>query len=102
MPKLQIENVLQPGKTYPVDQAKFTAMCTAVLGVLPDAPPGMTPQQVIAAVKPILTQDLFPGGAKAGWWFKAVQLDQEAKGTIRRAPAAPVRLWRVAAAPPTT
>lgn len=98
MTKLQIENVLRPGKTYPVDQAKFTAMCTALLQVLPGAPPGMTPQQAIAAVKPILPLDLFPGGDKAGWWFKAVQLDQEAKGTIRRAPNAPVRLWRADAA----
>jgi len=95
MPKIQIQNVLQPGKTYPVDDAMFAAMRAAVLQVLPAAPPGMTPQQAIAAIKPILPQALFPGGDKAGWWFKAVQLDQEAKGIIQRGLVAPVRLWRV-------
>lgn len=29
-----------------------------------------------------LPESLFPGGAKAGWWTKAVQLDLEAKGLI--------------------
>ena len=93
--KIEIENVTQPGKTYRVDAAKFAAMKSAVLAVVPDAPPGMTPAEVIAAVRPLLPQDLFPGGATAGWWVKAVQLDQEAKGTLRRAPRPPVRLHRV-------
>lgn len=92
--KAEIENVTQPGKTYRVDAAKFVAMRTAVLRVVPDAPPGMTPAEVIAAVKPLLPQDLFPGGEKAGWWVKAVQLDQEAKGILKRAAKPPVRLHR--------
>ena len=38
---------------------------------------------------------LFPGGDKAGWGLKAVQLDQEAKGVIGRADKPPVRLRRL-------
>jgi len=38
--------------------------------------------------------DLFPGGAKAGWWLKAVQLDLEARGLIQRGPVKPLRLFR--------
>ncbi len=41
--KLKIENVLQPGKTYNVDPVMFEAMKTAMLKVVPAAPPGMTP-----------------------------------------------------------
>ena len=41
-----------------------------------------------------LPQDLFPGGAKSGWWMKAVQLDLEAKGIVRREKTTPIRLHR--------
>lgn len=95
MPKIEIQNVLQPGKTYRVDADKFAAMRTAFLAQVPADGPGRTPSQIIAAVKPTLPADLFPGGEKAGWWAKAVQLDLEAKGVIRRADTPPVRLWRV-------
>jgi hypothetical protein len=35
-----------------------------------------------------------PGGAKAGWWVKTVQLDQEAKGSVVREPGKPLRWHR--------
>lgn len=92
--KITVENVGQPGKTYRVDAAKYTAMREAVFAVLPAEPPGLTPAEIIAAVKPRLPQDLFPGGDKAGWWVKCVQLDLEAKRLIARAPKPPVRLHR--------
>ena len=38
-----------------------------------------------------LPQDLFPEGAKAGWWMKAAQLDLEAKGVIAREKTKPLR-----------
>lgn len=92
--KIEIENVLQPGKTYRVDAAKFAAMKEAMLAVLPQAAPGLTVAALKAALLPRLPGDLFPGGEKAGWWLKAAQLDQEAKGVIARAPGSPVRLHR--------
>jgi hypothetical protein len=52
-----------------------------------------------AALLPLLPDALFPAGDKAGWWLKAVQLDLEAKGVIRRAPSKPVQLYRTAEAP---
>lgn len=93
--KIAVQNVGQPGKTYQVDAEKFMAMRAAVLAVLPTAAPGMAVADLIAAVKPRLPHDLFPGGVTAGWWVKSVQLDLEAKGVIKRAPKAPVRLWVV-------
>src|SRR5690606_31399851 len=91
--KIEIENVGQPGKTYRVDAAKFTAMREAVLKVVPDTAPGMTVTDLIAAVKPHLPSDLFPSGEKAGWWVKGVHLDLEAKKVLARTPS-PVRLYR--------
>jgi len=95
MPKIQIENVLQPGKSYNVDAEKFSAMLKAFLAVVPDNAPGDTPAVIQQNLKPLLPQDLFPNGEKSGWWMKSVQLDQEAKGVVRRAEGAPVRLHRV-------
>ena len=93
MSMIEIENFTSPGHRTKVNAAKFTAMRDAYLAVLPDAPPGLTPGQIIDALRPTLPQDLFPGGEKAGWWSKAVQLDLEAKGIIARS-VKPVRLYR--------
>ena len=74
----------------------YEAMHQALLKALPDRAPGLTQAEIIEAVKAYLPQDLFPGGAKAGWWMKSVQLDQEAKGTIVREASKPLRWHRVA------
>lgn len=92
--KIAIQNVLQPGKTYNVDAAKFEAMKAAVLKTAPKKAPGMTVAELIHEVKPKLPADLFPGGDKAGWWVKAVQLDLEAKGVLARADTKPLRLYK--------
>ncbi|RLP26288.1 hypothetical protein [Mesorhizobium sp. YM1C-6-2] len=92
--KIRIENVLQPGKTYSADPAKYEAMKKAVLAVLPKASPGLTVAEVQDRVVAHLPEDLFPGGAKSGWWMKAVQLDLEAKGVIARTKSSPLRLHR--------
>ena len=97
--KIEIENINVPGRTERVNRAKYEAMRRALLAVLPDAPPGLKVPEAKAALLPLLPDELFPGGDKAGWWLKAVQLDLEAKGVIRRAPSKPVQLFRTASAP---
>jgi hypothetical protein len=92
--KIEVQNVGQPGKTYRVDAAKYAEMRAAMEKVLPTDPPGLTPAQIIQAVKPHLSEVLFPEGDTAGWWVKCVQLDLEAKGVLKRAPKPPVRLWK--------
>jgi hypothetical protein len=93
--RVAIENVIQPGKTYNVDATKYEAMRKAVMKVLPAKAPGLTVAEVQKRVIAHLPQDLFPGGAKAGWWMKAVQLDLEAKGIISREASKPLRLHKV-------
>ena len=99
--KVTIESVTSPGRTQRVDRAKYTAMRDALLAVLPAGPPGVTVSAAKAALVPRLPDGLFPGGDKAGWWLKAVQLDLEAKGAIRRAAGRPVRLFRPAGVGPS-
>jgi len=54
----------------------------------------MTASSSPVAVVPHLPRDLLPGGAKAGWWSKAVQLDLEAKGVIAGKGSKPLRRHR--------
>ena len=98
MPKdkqVVVENAVSPGHVRNLNAGKFEAMKAAYLKVLPDTPPGLTPREIQAQLMEHLPQDLFPGGATAGWWAKSVQLDLEAKGVIARQPKPPVRLHRI-------
>ncbi|MHA4730110.1 DUF6958 family protein [Ensifer adhaerens] len=92
--KIEIENIVSPGHKYRVDRVKYDAMREALLAVLPPSAPGLSVAGAKEQLLPLLPQDLFPGGAKAGWWLKAVQLDLEAKGTIEREASKPLRLHR--------
>lgn len=92
--KIEIENVITPGRTNRVNRAKYMAMRDALLAVLPSEPPGLKVDEANEALLPRLPDDLFPRGRTAGWWLKAVQLDLEAKGVIKRAPSRPVQLYR--------
>jgi hypothetical protein len=92
--KIEVENVVQPGKTYRVDKAKYEAMRAAMEAALPTAPPGLDAKALKAAILPRLPEDLFPGGDTAGWWLKCVQLDLEAKGLVARE-GKPLRFRRV-------
>ena len=93
--KIEVASVTSPGQTVRPDRAKYEAMRAALLSVLPREAPGSTVAEAKTAVLPALPGDLFPGGAKAGWWLKAVQLDLEAKSVIVRGPKSPVRVWRI-------
>ena len=84
--RIEIENFTSPGQVRRVDRAKFSAMKDA---------PGLTAAEAKQRLLPLLPQDLFPNGEKAGWWMKAAQLDQEAKGVIRREATKPLRFFRV-------
>ncbi|MDZ4178698.1 MAG: hypothetical protein U1E29_05645, partial [Coriobacteriia bacterium] len=92
--RIIIENVNHPGATSSVDAGMYHAMRDALLKVLPDRVPGLTQGEMTEAVVPLLPADLFPGGAKAGWWAKSVQLDLEAKGIVVRESSKPLRWHR--------
>ena len=92
--RIEIENAVSPGRVVRVDRGKYEAMREALLSVLPAAAPGLTVADAKARLLPLLPQDLFPNGDKAGWWLKAVQLDLEAKSRIAREDSKPLRLHR--------
>lgn len=87
-------NVLQPGKTYRMDAAKYLAACQMLLKVLPSDSVGLTQTEMIAGMRAALPKALFPGST-GGWWTKAAQLDLEARGIIVRDGGKPLR-WRKA------
>jgi hypothetical protein len=92
--KIEIESITSPGFKERVDRVKYMAMREALLPLLPLSPPGISVAQAKTALLKGLPEDVFPGGATAGWWLKAVQLDLEAKGVIARGSTKPVRLYR--------
>lgn len=92
--KIEIQNV-GTGRTGRVDAEKYEAMKKALLQVLPRQTPGLTVADAKARLLSHLSEALFPAGAKAGWWLKAVQLDLEAKGIIARQTTKPLRLYRL-------
>ena len=92
--RVLLENINHPGKTTSADAQMYEAMKRAILKVLPKAAPGLTVAEMEDQVLAHLPEKLFPGGAKSGWWAKAVQLDLEAKGTIIRTKTSPLRLHR--------
>lgn len=92
--KIEIRNIISPGHMVRVDKAKYTAMRDALLQVLPASTPGLTVAEAKAGVLPLLPEELFPGGEKAGWWLKAAQLDLEAQGMVSREATKPLRLYR--------
>ena len=91
--KIEVRNVISPGHVTRVDEGKYNAMKDAMMAVLPDAPPGMAVADIKSAVLPLLPQELFPGGDKAGWWIKCVHLDLEAREVLKRS-VKPVRLYK--------
>lgn len=94
--KIDIQNVNKPGKSEKVDRAKYLAMREALLAVLPQHAPGLSVGDAKKALLPHLPDAIYPQGKTAGWWLKAVQLDLEAKGVIRRATIKPVHLYKPA------
>lgn len=92
--QIEVENIVSPGHVQRVDAGKYAAMKQAMLECLPSAVPGAKIADMQQAVRAHLPEDLFPGGAKAGWWFKCVQLDLEAKGVIAREQVKPLRLHK--------
>ncbi len=92
--RVTVENVNVPGYTTQLDAAKYDAMRAAILAVLPNKPPGLTQGEIRQAVLAHLSKGLFPGGAKAGWWAKMVQLDLEAKAIVDREATKPLR-WHL-------
>ena len=90
---IEIESITSPGRSERVNRAKYMAMRGALVAVLPMQAPGMTVAEAKQALLPKLPDLLFPGGQKAGWWLKAVQLDLEAKGLLERSGKRPIRIF---------
>jgi len=93
--KVILQNLNHPGYAKQVDRAMYEAMKQAFLKVLPETAPGLTFDELAEAVLPHLPESLYPGGAKAGWYTKAVQMDLEARNIIARAKNRPLRLHKV-------
>jgi hypothetical protein len=73
--KIEIESVNHSGHVTRVDSDMYEAIKRALLKVLPKPSPRLTEAEIRERVITHLPEKLFPQGANAGWWAKAVQLD---------------------------
>ncbi|MGH6696353.1 DUF6958 family protein [Sphingopyxis sp.] len=93
--RTEMRSITSPGFAMQVDKAKYDAMKDALLAAIPAGKPGLTIAEIKERTLPLLPEERFPGGAKAGWWLKGVQLDLEARGLIARENVKPLRLHRL-------
>lgn len=93
--RITVRNVNVPGRSSTVDAGMYHAMRKALLKVLPARAPGLTQAEMFSRILKYLPEALYPGGAKASWWAKTVQLDLEARGELVREPTRPLRWHRV-------
>jgi hypothetical protein len=93
--RITVHNVNIPGQASQVDAGMYAAMHQAMRRVLPVQAPGLTQEEIRQSILPHLPADLYPAGAKSGWWAKTVQLDMEAKGELVRETTKPLR-WHLA------
>ena len=89
--RVTVRNPNVPGSSSTVDAIKYHAMKQALIQALPHKSPGLTQAEMFNAVLPYLPDEIFPGGAKAGWWVKCVQLDLEAQNILVRETSKPLR-----------
>ena len=90
--KIAMENVNKPGRVVNVDADKYWAVRDAVISVLPSTAPGMTIVALKEAVRPLISEAVFPDGFKAGWWVMGLQLDLRAKNVLIAEDSKPMRL----------
>ncbi len=64
--RIEVENVVSPGRVYRVDRTKYEAMRRAYLKAAPKSPPGLTIAEIQGRLLAHLPEDLFPGGAQGG------------------------------------
>lgn len=93
--RIEVRNPNVPAYRSMVDAAKHAAMKKALLKVMPKKAPGLSQNEMFAAVRSVADAAHFPGGAKSEWWSKCVQLDMEARGELVREASKPLR-WHLA------
>jgi hypothetical protein len=94
MEKISVRSPAVQGFLGRVDRAKYTAMKVLLLDVLPTEGPGLTQNEMLAAIALRAPVDTFPAKTYR-WWAKTVQLDLEARGVVVRRRDTPGRLHRI-------
>lgn len=90
--KKTVTSVNKTSYSRNVDNVKYEDAKRAFLIVLKAAgSKGVTQNEMMEQVKNHVSQELFPGGEKSGWWTKTVQLNMEAEGVVKRIQGKPLR-----------
>lgn len=80
---MKTENITGKSGTN-VTPEKYFAIREAMLEVLPTEGEGLTLDEMVKLIEPLVPKDLFPKGVT--WYTVTVKLDLEAKGLVKRLP----------------
>jgi hypothetical protein len=94
---MRTENVNTPGKHGSrVTAEKYRVMSEAILGALRSDGEGITWEELVQRIAPLVPGSLFPHMGSVRWYSKAVQLDLEARRLIERLPGSkPLRFRKL-------
>ena len=67
-----------------VTPEKYYVIREAMLEILPTEGDGLTLDEMVKLIEPMVQKDLFPNGVT--WYTVTVKLDLEAKGLVKRLP----------------
>lgn len=90
--KVRVGTPNKAGAAWNVRADKYEAMKKALLKVVPRKGPGVTQQEMFDGVRPLVSEEQFPGTTH-GWWAKSVQLNLEKEGVLARDPKAKPLRW---------
>lgn len=80
---MKTENITGKSGTN-VTPEKYFAIREAMLEVLPTEGEGLTLDEMVKLIEPLVPKDLFPKSVT--WYTVTVKLDLEAKGLVKRLP----------------
>lgn len=87
----EVFNINKPGTSSFVQKDKYEEVKRVLKAFMPTRSPGLTQDEMASLVIDHVSEDVFDDRTKAGWWMKTVQLDLEARKTMIRENAKPLR-----------
>ena len=93
---MKTKNANKGSGGFAVTQEKYDPIRKAMLASVPRNRTGVTFKELVAAVRVLVPEELFPKRGSVSWYTKVVQLDLEATGRLERIPGkVPQRIRRV-------
>lgn len=93
---MKTKNANKGSGGFAVTREKYDPIRKAMLASIPRNRTGVSFKELVAAIRVLVPEELFPRRGSVSWYTKVVQLDLEATGHLERIPGEiPQRIRRV-------